>query len=285
MKDKSIFKIELPSVDVLGVRSIEKRTNGDVVETRAGSFTHKYIAPFFLIVEDNLAKQVIDVIASEFTSLPRKYILSGVWVNQAACLLGFLMYAKELESTNVPQFSILSIDDGDIQKEEKEKRLNKLLKGNYFGEELGVAKKLLSELMLSFKLEYLDRNVKKGLPEYNHKKWFEEIDKEVILSIDKPSNLHEERKVESLLELIEFSKSIELNDCHSYYEELRKFRPSNTLDLFHMTEFFVLNAIKKYNKVKWDAYVGRIRDALVDVKEENRKRFVEADVYFNKRNN
>gem|GEM_PF-5843702 len=195
------------------------------------------------------------------------------------------MYAKELESTNVPQFSILSIDDGDIQKEEKEKRLNKLLKGNYFGEELGVAKKLLSELMLSFKLEYLDRNVKKGLPEYNHKKWFEEIDKEVILSIDKPSNLHEERKVESLLELIEFSKSIELNDCHSYYEELRKFRPSNTLDLFHMTEFFVLNAIKKYNKVKWDAYVGRIRDALVDVKEENRKRFVEADVYFNKRNN
>lgn len=285
MKDKSIVKIELPSIDVLGERSIEKRTNGDVVETRTGSSTHKYIAPFFLVVEDNLAKQVIDIIASEFTSLPRKYILSGVWVNQAACLLGFLMYARELERTNVPKFSILSIDDGDIKTDEKEKRINKLLKGNYFGEELGVAKKLLSDLMLSFKLEYLDCDVKKGLPEYNHKKWFEEIDKEIILSIDKPSNLCEESKVESLLEIIEFSKSIKLNDYHGYYEELRKCRPSNTLDLFHMTECFVLNAIKKYNKVKWDAYVERIRDALIDVEKENRNRFVEADMYFNKRNN
>ncbi len=285
MKDESIFKIEPPSIDVLGVRIIEKRKNGGVFETRTGSFANKYIAPFFLIVEDNLAKQVIEIIASEFTSLPRKYIFSGTWVNQAACLLGFLMYAKELESTNVPQFSILSIDDGDIKKEEKEKRLKKLLKGNYFGEELGVAKKLLSEFMLSFNLEYFDSNVEKGLPEYNHKKWLEEIDKEIILSIDRPSNLHEERKVESLLELIDFSKSIELNDYHSYYEELRKFRPSNTLDLFHLTEYFVLNAIKRYNKVKWDEYVGRIRDALVYVNEENKNRFVEADMYFENRNN
>ena len=279
MKDKNIIKIELPSIGVLGVKSIEKRTNGNVVETRKGSFTHKYIAPFFLVVEDDLAKQVIEIIASEFPSLPRKYIHSGVWVNQAACLLGFLMYAKELESTNVPQFSILSIDDGDIKTEEKEKRLKKLLKGNYFGEELEVAKKTLSELMLSFKLEYF--NVKKGLPEYNHKKWFEEINKEIILSIDKPSNLYEERKVESLMGLIEFSKSIKLDDYHSYYEELKKFRPSNT---FHLTEYFVLNAIKKYNKSKWDLYVGHIRDALVDVEEENRKRFVDADMYFSQRN-
>jgi hypothetical protein len=231
-------------------------------------------------VEDHLAKQVIDLIACDFECLPRKYIFSGVWGNQAACLFGFLMYAKQLENTNVPQFSILAIDDGDIDPKEKEKRVNKLLKGNYFGEELRVTKDNLSRLILSFKLEYLNCGVKKGLPEYNHKKWFEEIKEETIISVNRPSDLYEKRQVESLLELIDFSKSIILADYHDYYDELRKFRPKNTLDLFNMTEYFVLNSIKKYNRDKWHFYTKHIEEALISIGENNRNKFIEADIHF-----
>ncbi|WP_315709824.1 hypothetical protein [Brenneria uluponensis] len=148
------------------------------------------------------------------------------------------MYSKQLECTNVPQFSILAIDDGDISQSEREKRVSKLLKGNYFGDELKVAKENLNRLMLSFRLEYLDPGVKKGLLEYNHKKWFEEIKKKTIIQVNNPSNIYEERQIESLPELVEFSKSIILDDYHHYYEELKKFTPKNTLDLFHMTEYF-----------------------------------------------
>jgi hypothetical protein len=280
MKDKHSMNFQIPRIGIIGTKSIEKRTNGDIVETRTGSFTSKFVASFFLVVEDHLAKQVIDLIACDFECLPRKYIFSGVWGNQAACLFGFLMYAKQLENTNVPQFSILAIDDGDIDPKEKEKRVNKLLKGNYFGEELRVTKDNLSRLILSFKLEYLNCGVKKGLPEYNHKKWFEEIKEETIISVNRPSDLYEKRQVESLLELIDFSKSIILADYHDYYDELRKFRPKNTLDLFNMTEYFVLNSIKKYNRDKWHFYTKHIEEALISIGENNRNKFIEADIHF-----
>ncbi len=280
MKDNKPINIELPNIGIMGMKSVGRRKNGDIVETRTGSFTAKYIESFFLLVEDDLAKQVIDVIACDFSNLPRRYIFSGVWGNQAACLFGFLMYSKQLERTNVPQFSILAIDDGDISQGEKEKRVSKLLKGNYFGDELKVAREDLNRLMLSFRLEYFDPGVKRGLPEYNHKKWFEEIKKEAVMQVNNPSNIYEERQVESLIELVEFSKSIILDDYHCYYEELKKFTPKNTLDSFHMTEYFVLNCLKKYNRKKWDFYTQHIKDALILINETNKDNFIKAGIYF-----
>lgn len=283
MKDEDIIRIEHTPIVVKGIHNVKRCLNGDIVETRRGSFTYKYVSSFYLIVEDNLAKQVIEVISNDLRNLSKKYIYAGVWGNQAACLFGFLMYAKQLENSNVPYFSILAIDDGDISLEKKEKRLNGLLKGNYYGDELKVAKENLSRLMLSFNLEYIDCDgVTKGWPEYNHKKWFEEIEKEAILSVDKPSNLDENRQVESLLELIEFSKSIILNDYHSYYDELKKCHLNNTLKMFHMMEYFVLNAIKKYNNDKWQLYTAHIKEALIAIDSENTKNFVKADIYFKK---
>lgn len=264
----------------MGMRSVERRKNGDVIDTRTGSLAAKRIGSFFLLVEDALAKEVIETIACECSNLPRKYIFSGVWGNQAACLFGFLMYSKQLEHTNVPQFSILAIDDGDISELEKEKRVSKLLKGNYFGDELKAAKENLNRLMLSFRLEYFDHGVKKGLPEYNHKRWFEEIKKEEIIKVNNPSNIYEDRQVESLLELIEFSKSISLDDYHCYYQELKKFTPKNTLDMFHMTEYFILNSIRKYNRDKWSFYTQHIKDALISTDRTNRENFIKADIYF-----
>jgi hypothetical protein len=282
MNDKDVIRLEIPTPGIIGMRTVEKRINGDIVDTRTGSFTSKYISSFFLVVEDDLAKEVIDLIACDFINLPRKYLNAGAWGNQAACLFGFLMYAKQLEGTNVPQFSILAIDDGDVKPEHKDKRLNNLLKGNYYCSELKVAKESLSRLMLSFNLEYVDCDVTKGLPEYNHKKWFEEIDKKTILSVDNPSNLYEERQVESLLDLIEFSKSIILDDYHFYYDELKKCPFKNTLDMFHMTQYFVLRAIKKYNNDKWLFYTGHIKESLIAINEENKQNFIAADMYFEK---
>ncbi len=279
MADETI-RINIPLTGILGSKTTKKNKNGDVVETRTGTFTNKYIGSFYVVIEDELAKQVIEIIACDCDNLPRKYILSGVWGNQAACLFGLLLYADKLKGTNVPPFSIIAIDDGDIDSKSKEKRLNGLLKGNFFGEELMSLKTGLSNLLLSFQLEYLNDGVKKGIPEYNHKKWFEEITKEMIVSKDQPSDLYEERQVESLLEIIEFSKGIQLDDYHNYYEELSKCSPKNTMNGFHMVEYFVLNSIRKYNSSKWGFYTNHIKLALINLDKDNRNNFVEADMYF-----
>lgn len=281
--EEDVIKIDIPAIGVTGFKSIQRNNNGDVVETRSGSFTAKYIDSFYVIIEDELAKQVIEVIASECDNLPRKYIFSGVWGNQAACLFGFLMYADKLEGTNVPPFSIIAIDDGDIKPKDKEKRLDRLLKGNYFGKELESAKEKLSKLLMSLKLEYLDDGVDKGVPEYNHKRWFEEITREMIVSVDQPSDLYENRQVESLLEIIEFSKNLNLHDYHEYYHLLSKCEPKNTINGFHMVEYFVLKCIKKYNPCKWSLYTNHIKSALVSMDKENRKRFVDAGIYFERK--
>ncbi|MDE1312613.1 hypothetical protein G6Z90_15710 [Vibrio aestuarianus subsp. cardii] len=279
MSDETI-KIDMPSIGVMGSKTTIKNKNGDVVETRTGTFASKYIDSFYIVIEDELAKQVIEIIACDCDNLPRKYIFSGVWGNQAACLFGFLLYADKLKGSNVPPFSIIAIDDGDIAPNSKEKRLNGLLKGNFFGEELKRLRENLSRLLLSFKLEYLDEEVKKGLPEYNHKKWFEEITKEMVFSKEQPSNLYEERQLESLLEIIEFSKSLQLEDYHDYYKELSRCTPRNTINDFHRVEYFVLNSIRKYNSIKWELYTSHIRLALMSLDKENRNNFVAADMYF-----
>lgn len=284
MKDENTIEInmQMATVGIMGLKTVERRSNGDVIETRTGSATHKFIHPFFLVVEDDLAVEVIDTIACDLTNISRKYIKAGVYGNQAACLFGFLLYAEQLKGTNVPPFSILAIDDGDIGEKQKEKRLDGLLKGNYYGDALKKAKVDLSELLLSFNLEYLNCGVTKGLPEYNHKRWLEEIDRDVILAVDKPSDLYGDRQIESLLELIQFSKSIVLDDYHNYYNELQKCPLSNTLTMFHKTQYFVLKTIKKYNNKKWQFYTAHIKEKLISISEKNVKNFIDADVYFKK---
>ncbi len=49
-----------------------------------------------------------------------------------------------------------------------------------------------------------------------------------------------------------------------------------------MTEYFILNAIKKYNHGKWQSYTSHIKDALVTIDKENRNNFVNAEIYFKK---
>lgn len=281
MKNGKDENMENSKIGIIGSHSIEYRKNGDILETRTGSFTYSYIPSFFIVVEDDLAKKVVELIACDFISLSIKYIIAGTWGNQASCIFGFIMYAKQLECINIPHFSIISIDDGDIKKEYKEKRINAILKGNYYGEELKTAKKSLSNLMYSFDLEFLSEDIK-GLPEFNHKKWFEEINEKAILSVTKPSNIYEERQIESLIDIIAFSKSLDLTDYHSYYEELKKFSFKNTLDMFHMTEKFVLGSIKKYNNNKWKLYTNNVKEALLTINESNTNTFINSKIRFQK---
>jgi len=276
-------KIQVPvNIGIGGIKSVYNDGEGKIVETRTGMFTRKFIDSIILIIEDDLAEKVIDVIARDFNNLSRKCIRSGVWHNQAPCLLGFMLYAERLKGTNLPQLSILAIDDGDINIDEKEKRLKKLIKGNNWGEEIKDVQYQLPKLMLSFKLEYLGEEIK-GLPEYNHKRWFEEINEESILSVNKLAN---KEKVQNLLSLIEFSKTITLTDYHSYYEELKKHpleNRHNTRYIFHMIENFVLTSIKTYNNAKWAFYTNHIKEALNDINEENRKKFIKADIFFSRK--
>lgn len=268
-------------VGIIGTRTVEMRADGSIVEVRTGSQAHKHIGSLYIIVEDELAKKVVDSIACECENLPRKYIFSGVHSNQAACLFGFMLYAKFLEGTNVPTLSIVAIDDGDVSIDQKNKRLNKLLKGNFLNPDLVGVREKVSSSLLSFNLEYALES-ERGTPEYNHKKWFEEITIDMYLSKTKPSNPYEQNLMDSFFEVQEFSKSIDIQDYHHYYKELLCFSPSITLDKFHShhVEFFVLDAIRKYNSVKWEFYTGHIKAALLSLHRENIKNFSGADMFF-----
>ncbi|MEI9534273.1 hypothetical protein ABN056_00925 [Providencia vermicola] len=301
-KKDLIINIGMPVPAVLGTRMVEKYKNGNVVDARTGSFTYKFVPQFIVVLEDDLAKKVVDVIASDFLSLNRKYLLSGTWGNQASCLLGFLMYAEQLQESNVPPLSIMSIDDGDISEESRQNRINNALRGNVTGKELKTAQQRLNDQMFSFNLEFKEckecsnkqnhkkcskcqeLNVGGGWPEYNHKRWFEEIDKETILSIGLHTNCdskyYNDLQIESFLDLIEYSKSIVLDDYHEYYNQLKEWPVKTTLDGFQWPEHFVLSSIKRFNHKKWSYYTDHIKEALTAMDKINTQNFVSSDIFF-----
>ncbi|MEM5386339.1 hypothetical protein VSR68_22440 [Paraburkholderia phymatum] len=105
---------------------------GTKITGKTGSFSAKHIPALCIIIEDTLARAVIDCLFSEEIHIPRRYIYSGAWANQASCLYGFFTYGLELsENYNIPSFGVLAITDGDVSEKSIQKRINELIRGNY----------------------------------------------------------------------------------------------------------------------------------------------------------
>lgn len=63
---------------------------GTKVEYRTGSYNYKFIPSIYIVIEDKLAKSVIETLWDRNESVSAKYIFSGSWMNQVSCLYGFL---------------------------------------------------------------------------------------------------------------------------------------------------------------------------------------------------
>ncbi|WP_124624857.1 hypothetical protein [Burkholderia cepacia] len=271
-------------VNVLGVKMAGK----------SGSLSSKYIPHFYVIVEDELAKAVIDCLCEDNQSFARKYILSGAWSNQASCLYGFFTYGLALIDIRIPSFGIIAVVDGDYSENEILKRINTFIKGDHKNDDQKKIIEMISDSVVSFHLEFEPSKIS-GLPEYNHKKWLEEITEEKIHQTHKEGGkefLRGAREISSMLELVDFSKSISEShpsifgkkgglDYHGYYEIIKNnFRASNIDHKINNIIWYVLNCIKHYNKEKWRMYTSVVDEKIRKLYENHRIRFTESKFDF-----
>jgi hypothetical protein len=272
---------------------------GTKIVTRTGSFDAKFIPFIYVIVEDRLAKEVIDLtLRLNSTYGPKsaiKYIISGVWANQASCLYGFYTYGNELTTSyQIPFFSALAVTDGDISEAELNKRLNQVIKGSLNDDQSAIKEKIRNHTT-RFRLEHLcgaNEEPIKALPEYNHKLWLDEITEQMIFEqhqkeMDSPDGLTRllaQHEIGTLLEVIAYSRSIlngqaanienEKIDYHRYYDLLKDFVPQTHPDhAMNNIYYYILRAIRRYNPIKWERYTSPVRDRIISLAQENYDRF------------
>lgn len=262
--------------------------------TKTGSFNSKFIPSLYILVEDNLARMVVDCMCESGSYFPRKYILSGAWANQASCLYGFYTYGMQMEAYKIPSFGIVAIVDGDIEKKSIENRVNDVIKGSFKNSGQKEIVKKIANAITSFTLEFKIEGIN-ALPEYNHKKWFEHITEEMVRTVNAKAPhgfISEERHISSLFELIEFSKSITDDhplvrnaknkpDYHVYYDIIKaNFRASNADNKMNNIYWYILSCIKHYNFEKWQIYTDPVRQKINDTYQIHTKDFIDSDFDF-----
>jgi hypothetical protein len=261
--------------------------------TRSGSMAEKYMPPIYILLEDDLAMSVINCLYSG-ENLPKKYIFSGVWRNQASCLYGFLTYSAEIEALKIPSFGIVAISDGDISEGEIQSSVSKAIQGDYKNPEQEKIAEKIANSTTCFNLS-LRPTVLKGHPEYNHKKWLEEITPEMVSKANSEVQhgfITETTQLSSLFELIEFSKSITDShpkikiekskpDYHRYYDIIKEdFKASNSDHKMNQLHWYILSCIKHYNPEKWNFYTKDVRENIDAIYQEHRQRFIDSHFDF-----
>ena len=271
-------------VNILGEKSVIK----------SGSFASGYIPFFYILVEDELAKSVIDCLCEEGDYFPKKYILSGAWSNQASCLYGFITYGLALTDIGMPQFGVVAIVDGDASPKEIHGRVSGFIKGDYKNKDQVKIIDIISNSIASFELEFKSCGIS-GLPEYNHKKWFEEITEEKIYRAHMEGGVHflrDRREISAMLELVDFSKSVSDNhplikakggktNYHGYYKIIEDdFRAGNSDHRMNDVVWYLLSCIKIYNAEKWNSYTSVVGEKIRNLYKSHRDRFLESGFEF-----
>ncbi|MGI2800130.1 AAA family ATPase [Photobacterium damselae] len=184
-----------------------------------------------IYVEDDLAQLALDLLLEE--EQWQDYVsvsYFGAGDNAYVVLAGLLLSQQPIND-------VLCVLDGDVDKTNIH-RLDKLKK--YLSGEDNQAVQFRNkaiENIRQFVLEYQTPVNTKAAPEYNHKRWLEEIE--------------EDNGNRSLLAA---SKQVaHLPDWHRYYTELEKYCTKR-----HIQES-VLETIQQSNPEKWTSYVSEIR--------------------------
>ncbi|MEK0364397.1 hypothetical protein [Pseudomonas sp. CBC3] len=309
MEDKKsiAFKVNV-GVGLMGMTSVTTSVGENSKTTlieRRGSAVGNVIPSVIVICEDNLAKTILEMVAYEAEG-SYKIITAGAWDNMATLLYGIFLYREQLAAAGDKRFlEVVCVTDGDVRNENLSNVLGKVHSGIDVPEDMKKALALISGSLYGFALD--SSKPIRGLPEYNHQLWLNEVSQDVVAA-------HHQEKVQLLesaleraeeknkpfieLELILLKKDMtEVNriadasreilfytlkddkgriDCHGYYSNLKaKLSKGDTLFNYplHNLEYSVLSIIKQYNPVRWKAYIAPVKDAMRKASAHHREMF------------
>lgn len=272
----------------VGVNS--KRT---VIE-RYGSMVVNVIPAVIVICEDSLSRKLIEMVAEE-TNGAYRILTAGSWNNLPTLLYGIHFYREQLQATGDVRFlEVVCVADGDVRLQKLNVLLETLHQGNHVPEDMKNALALAKNDIHQFSFEKLP-NIK-GIPEYYHQKWLNEVSQEIVDAHHKEQieklNFQAKHAKEEILAFIEIEltnlkkemdevKQIAdasrelphydmkdeagLVDCHIFYRLLKdKLYTGDTLMNYplHRLEYSVLSIIRKYNPTQWQSYIAPIKDAM-----------------------
>lgn len=295
-QERTVFKVNL-GIGIMGTTSVSTSVGADskktVIECH-GSAVGNLIPSVIVICEDNLAKTILEMVASEAKG-SFKIITAGAWDNMPTLLYGIYVYREQLKESGDNRFlEVLCVTDGDIGEIKLEQVCRKVHSGINVPEDMKQALSLIRDNLHGFELDKSERFV--GLPEYNHQLWLNEVSHDVVYA-------HHQDRIETLesyieradkkikpgieLELLQLKRDMaEVNriadasrgtlhytlrdtksriDCHKLYGVLKnKVSEGNTLDKYslHHFEYSVLSIIRQYNPARWQAYIAPVKDAM-----------------------
>lgn len=282
-------------IGIMGTTSIEVNKDNHsktITITQRGTLTGNVIPSVIVVCEDKIAEKVIGLIAAEATG-SYKIVTAGAWGNMATLLYGMYFYRKHLQHTGDTRFlEVLCVTDGDITPHWFQKVVEETHRGNHTPEHIKETLSLIKQNLISFKLSEHPKNTR-GLPEYNQKRWLEEITEDHI-------NKHFEARVAELtsfiekctseqaggievelllikkeiletLRIIELSKKMKFRlidnivDYHAYYKRLTiGLKRGDTLMHYpqHDMVYTVLTIIRKFNPARWQAYIEPVKASM-----------------------
>ena len=295
-KESKVFTVDF-GFGVIGMTScstsVGENSKTTVIE-RHGSMISNVIPSVIVICEDNLARNIIEMVAGEAKGA-YKIITAGAWDNMPTLLYGIYVYREQLKASGDRRFlEVVCVTDGDIHNERLNEVLGKVHRGINVPEDMKKALALVKKSLYGFCLEH--SKPISGLPEYHHQLWLNEVSQEVVVSYheEKVKMLNsaleraEEKHIPSIkLELIllerdmaevnriaDASRGIQFHtlkddrnriDCHKFYGALKgKLSEGDTLMKYplHNLEYSVLSIIRQYNPNRWQAYIAPVKEAM-----------------------
>ncbi|PBQ06358.1 hypothetical protein CCL17_02205 [Pseudomonas congelans] len=282
-------------IGIMGTTSIEvKHEQGAkiITITQRGSLKSNVIPSVIMVCEDAIAEAVLDLVRAE-TNGSYRIVTAGAWGNMPTLLYGMYFYRNHLQQTGDKRFlEVLCVTDGDITPHWFEKVIEETHRGSHAPEHIKETLSLIKQNLISFELSEHPEKAK-GIPEYNHKKWLEEISPDQVnkhfesrlaelksflerCTRDQEGGIeieifHIKKEISETLRIIEVSQKMKFKavegflDYHAYYKRLSAvLKRGDTLMHYpqHDVVYSVLCIIRKFNPARWNAYIAPVKKAM-----------------------
>lgn len=282
-------------IGIMGTTCIEVRHEQDakiITITQRGTLKSNVIPSVVMVCEDAIAEKVLDLARAE-TNGSYKIVTAGAWGNMATLLYGMYFYRTHLQQTGDTRFlEVLCVTDGDITPDWFHKVIEETHRGSHAPGHIKETLSLIKQSLISFELSEHPENAK-GIPEYNHKTWLEEISPDQVnkhfetrlaelnsflerCARDQEGGIeieifHIKKEISETLRIIEISQKMKFKavegfvDYHAYYKRLSAvLKNGDTLMHYpqHDVVYAVLCIIRKFNPARWNAYIAPVKKAM-----------------------